>query len=85
MSLAEEDPNLELSIDLASQTLTLPDGRQIEFPIDTFSKTCMLEGLDQLGYLQKQMDQILKFEESYGDRVNTFSPSSGDERRETRD
>ncbi|MDJ0756901.1 MAG: 3-isopropylmalate dehydratase small subunit [Ardenticatenaceae bacterium] len=85
MSLAEEDPNLELSIDLASQTLTLPDGRQIEFPIDTFSKTCMLEGLDQLGYLQKQMDQILKFEESYGDRVNTLSPSSGDERRETRD
>lgn len=75
MSLAEEDPNLEIKIDLASQKLTLPDGRQVDFPIDSFSKTCMLDGLDQLGYLQKQMDQILKFEESYGDRVNTLTPS----------
>ncbi|MEM7799205.1 MAG: 3-isopropylmalate dehydratase small subunit [Chloroflexota bacterium] len=75
MSLAQEDPDLELSIDLESQKLALPDGRKVEFPIDSFSKTCMLEGLDQLGYLQKNLDTIIAFEEGYGDRVNTLEPA----------
>ncbi len=75
MSLAMEDPNLSLSIDLESQKLNLPDGRAVEFPIDEFSKTCMLEGLDQLGYLQKQLDTIIAFEAEYGDRVNTKTPA----------
>ncbi|MEM8859329.1 MAG: 3-isopropylmalate dehydratase small subunit [Chloroflexota bacterium] len=75
MSLAQEDPDLQLSIDLESQTLNLPDGRGVEFPIDEFSKTCMLEGIDQLGYLQKQLDKIVEFEAEYGDRVDTLTPA----------
>ncbi len=75
MSLAMEDPNLHLSIDLESQTLNLPDGRKVEFPIDAFSKTCMLEGIDQLGYLQKQLDKIEAFEADYGNRVDTLTPA----------
>lgn len=75
MSLAMEDPNLQLSIDLESQTLNLPDGRKVEFPIDGFSKTCMLEGVDQLGYLQKQLDKIEAFEADYGNRVDTLTPA----------
>ena len=50
-SLVEEDPSTAIAIDLESQTLTLPDGRSVDFPIDTFSKNCMLQGVDQLGYL----------------------------------
>ena len=50
-SLVEEDPSTAVAIDLESQTLTLPDGRSVGFPIDTFSKNCMLQGVDQLGYL----------------------------------
>jgi len=61
-SLVEEDPSIELAIDLAAQKLTLPDGRKVEFPIDPFSKSCLLEGIDQLGYLLKHQDQITAFE-----------------------
>ncbi len=53
---------MEVTIRLAEQTLTLPDGRPIEFPIDAFSKTCLLEGVDQLGYLLKIDPQISAYE-----------------------
>lgn len=71
ISLAEEDPQATISIDLAAQTLQLPDGRKVSFPIDGFSKTCLLEGIDQLGYLLKQQDQIVAYEQMYPARVNT--------------
>lgn len=61
-SLAEEPPALQLTIDLRQQTLQLPDGRQVSFPIDAFSKTCLLEGVDQLGYLLKQSPRIAEYE-----------------------
>ena len=54
----------EVSIDLATQTLTLPSGRAVEFPIDAFSKRCLLEGVDQLGYLMSKADQIDAYEAS---------------------
>lgn len=71
LSLAEEDHEAEVTINLQQQTLTLPDGRSIEFPIDGFSKTCLLEGIDQLGYLQKQEDKILAYEKTHPARINT--------------
>jgi 3-isopropylmalate/(R)-2-methylmalate dehydratase small subunit len=52
----------ELSIDLPSQSLTLPGGETVHFPIDTFAKTCLLEGIDQLGYLLKHLPQVEAFE-----------------------
>jgi len=70
-SLADEDIDAQVTIDLAQQTLTLPDGRSVEFPIDGFSKTCLLEGIDQLGYLQKQEDHIIAYEQAHPARVNT--------------
>ena len=51
-----------LAVDLASQTLTLPDGRRVEFPVDPFSKACMLEGVDELGWILKQAPAIERFE-----------------------
>jgi 3-isopropylmalate/(R)-2-methylmalate dehydratase small subunit len=62
-SLVYEDSNTEVCIDLASQTVTLPDGRRVSFQIDPFSKTCLLEGIDQLGYLMKQTPAIEAFEQ----------------------
>ena len=70
-SLIAEDPATEVTIDLAAQTLTLPDGRAVAFPIDQFSKTCLLEGLDQLGYLLKQEAGIAAYEQSHPVRVHT--------------
>lgn len=71
LSLVAEDPATAVSIDLAAQTVTLPDGRAVSFPIDTFSKTCMLEGLDQLGYLLKQDAFVAEYEAAHPARVDT--------------
>jgi 3-isopropylmalate/(R)-2-methylmalate dehydratase small subunit len=54
---------LELRIDLPSQVISLPDGRAIEFPIDAFGKRCLIEGIDQLGYLLAHEDAIAAYEE----------------------
>lgn len=59
-------PDLQITIDLPSQTLTLPDGDSHTFPIDPFSKTCMIEGVDQMGYLLKREPMISKFEKVNG-------------------
>jgi len=62
----EANPTLEVSIDLPSQTLQWPEGSEILFPIDPFSKTCLLEGVDQLGYLLKHEVQIAAYEKTAG-------------------
>ena len=55
-------PGSVVAIDLAAQTITLADGRSVEFPIDPFSKHCLLEGVDELGYILQQEDAIAAFE-----------------------
>jgi 3-isopropylmalate/(R)-2-methylmalate dehydratase small subunit len=59
--LVADQPQAEITIELASQTLTFPGG-QVHFPLDPFSKLCLLEGLDQLGYLLKHETQIEAYE-----------------------
>ena len=66
LDLAEEAPNAEITIDLAAQTAALPDGQAISFPIDGFSKTCLLNGVDELGYIQPFSDRIAAYEEQHG-------------------
>ena len=60
--LVEEAPGAEITIDLETQTLTLPDGSSVTFPIDPFSKTCLSQGVDQLGYIKSFEDDIAEFE-----------------------
>jgi 3-isopropylmalate/(R)-2-methylmalate dehydratase small subunit len=60
--LAEESPRAEIGVDLASQTVTLPNGKKVSFPIDGFAKTCLLEGVDELGYLMKFEKQVAAYE-----------------------
>ena len=59
-----ENPGVEVSIDLEAQSLTIADNDAIEFPIDGFSRSCLLQGIDQLGFLQQQSAAIESFEES---------------------
>ena len=56
------DPGAVVKIDLANQTLTTPSGRKVEFPIDGFSKHCLLEGVDELGYILKHEPYIAAYE-----------------------
>ncbi|GAB3350303.1 3-isopropylmalate dehydratase small subunit [Lysobacter tyrosinilyticus] len=57
-----DQPGIELAIDVATRSVALPDGRRFEFPLDAFAQTCLLEGVDQLGYLLKQHAAIERFE-----------------------
>jgi 3-isopropylmalate/(R)-2-methylmalate dehydratase small subunit len=52
-----------LTLDLPSQSLGWPDGRSVGFPIEAFAKRCLIEGIDQLGYLLSFADQIAVYEE----------------------
>jgi 3-isopropylmalate/(R)-2-methylmalate dehydratase small subunit len=62
----------EVSVDLASQTLTLPDGEKVEFPVDAFAKQCMLDGVDELGFIQKHEAQIAAYEAQRVATLNTL-------------
>jgi len=61
-AVLERSPTEEVTIDLASQTLIVPGGDRVEFPIDRFSKTCLLRGSDELGYLLGFERQIAEYE-----------------------
>lgn len=58
------NPGAEVALDVAASTLTLPDGRSVEYPIDRFARHCLLEGVDQLGFLRQHENDISRFEES---------------------
>ena len=58
------NPGAELSIDVEQSTLTLPDGKVVEYPIDGFARFCLTHGIDQLGYLLQQQGEIERFEEA---------------------
>ncbi len=62
LDLVEESPHAELAVDLASQTVTLPGGKTVSFPIDGLSKTCLLKGTDELGYLMGFEEKIAEYE-----------------------
>ena len=57
-----KNPTATVTVDLVEQKLTLPDGSTVEFPIDRFAKQCMLEGVDELGYILKQEPAIAAYE-----------------------
>lgn len=59
--LVRENPRVELTIDLASQTLSYPGG-SATFPIDPFNKTCLLNGVDELGYIMGFEKEIADYE-----------------------
>jgi 3-isopropylmalate/(R)-2-methylmalate dehydratase small subunit len=71
VSLFEEDPATTVTVDLASQTLTLPGGQRVTFPIDPFAKHCLINGVDQLGFLLAEDPAIAEYEASHAARVQT--------------
>ncbi len=57
-----EAPDAQVAIDLAAQRVWLPDGDAAPFPIDAFAKRCLLEGIDELGYLLARLPEITAHE-----------------------
>jgi len=72
-ALVDRQPDAEVTVDLASQTVSLPDGRRVEFPIDPFSKYCLLEGVDELGYILQNETAIAAFESRRVGTLNTLA------------
>jgi 3-isopropylmalate/(R)-2-methylmalate dehydratase small subunit len=63
----------KVALDLAAQTLTLPDGTTVEFPVDAFSKYLLLEGVDELGYILQQDEAIKAYEATRASTLNTLA------------
>ena len=63
------NPNVEVAIDVASTTLTLPDGTQVRFPLEGFAKYCLLNGVDELGFLLSKNDAITAYEKAVSARA----------------
>ncbi len=62
-----DNPGSEISIDLADTTVQLPNGVRISFPIDPFARYCLLNGVDELGFLLRQEEHIAAFEQRHKD------------------
>lgn len=71
--LVERDPEMTLAVDLAGQKLEMPGGRAVEFPIDPFSRQCLLDGVDELGYILQQLPAIEEFEAGRAVPINTLA------------
>ena len=55
-----------MSIDLDSSTLTLPTGEAIRFPLEPFARYCLMNGVDELGFLLAREAQISAYEARRG-------------------
>ena len=54
---------VEVTVDLQSCTLSLPTGKQVTFPVEAFARYCLLNGVDELGFLLKQNEAIQRYEQ----------------------
>jgi len=59
-----ENPGAEVSIDLATSTLAM-NGKRVTFPIDRFSRYCLMNGIDQLGFLLDHEGAIRRYEQAH--------------------
>jgi 3-isopropylmalate/(R)-2-methylmalate dehydratase small subunit len=67
----QHEPGRRIVIDLATQTVQLPEGGSCTFPIDPFAKRCLLDGVDQLGFLLAAEAEIAAYERTHPARVRT--------------
>lgn len=58
-----DHPGVELTVDVRAQTITRPDAEPIRFELEPFARHCLLEGVDQLGFLQQHGDAIAAYEQ----------------------
>ena len=61
----EESPDAEVSIDLEHQAISFPSGTKAIFPIDPFSKFCLLNGVDELEYLRRFTKDVERYEAAH--------------------
>jgi len=57
-----DNPRAEVTVDVDATEIRLPDGKTVKFPIEPFARHCILEGIDQMGYLTQNLENIEAFE-----------------------
>jgi 3-isopropylmalate/(R)-2-methylmalate dehydratase small subunit len=62
-----ENPGAEVDIDLNTACLSLPTGVKVPFPIEPFARHCLINGVDELGFLVSKLDAIRRFEAARAD------------------
>jgi 3-isopropylmalate/(R)-2-methylmalate dehydratase small subunit len=62
-AMAAAEKNLDFAFDLPAQVMTLPSGKKVSFAIDPFSKTCLVKGLDEMGYLRSHAGAVGAYEQ----------------------
>ena len=75
-TLLADDPDAQLTVDLAEEGVLLPDGSTIDFEIDPFAKRMLLAGTDELGYLLDKEPELDAWEAAHPPRVDTLAGAS---------
>ena len=57
-----DNPGAEIDIDLDTRQLSLPTGVSVSFPMEAFARHCLLNGIDELGYLRSKLADIERYE-----------------------
>lgn len=65
LRLCTDHQDVQLQVDLGTQSLTTPAGVRFPFPIDPFARHCLLNGTDALGYLLSAEDDITRYEAAH--------------------
>jgi 3-isopropylmalate/(R)-2-methylmalate dehydratase small subunit len=71
--MALHTPSAQLSVDLVASTLTLPDGERVTFPVPPFSRYCLLNGIDEMGFLLGTSADAAKYESVHKSSFSTFA------------
>jgi 3-isopropylmalate/(R)-2-methylmalate dehydratase small subunit len=56
------NPGADVTIDLESTTLALPNGTRVAFPLEPFARYCLMNGVDELGFLLSKGPDIDAYE-----------------------
>ena len=59
-------PEIELTVDVARAALVMPNGEQVTFPLDSFARQCLVDGIDELDYLRRHETAIAVWEARHG-------------------
>jgi 3-isopropylmalate/(R)-2-methylmalate dehydratase small subunit len=72
-ALVDEDPDVELTIDLEEQLVHLPGDEDVPFDVDPFARVMLLAGTDEIGYLLTKLPAIDAYESTHPARVDTLA------------
>jgi 3-isopropylmalate/(R)-2-methylmalate dehydratase small subunit len=71
--MASHTPSAQVSVNLVASTLTLPDGETVTFPVPPFSRYCLLNGIDEMGFLLGTSDDASKYEAAHRSSFSTLA------------